>query len=118
MIEELIARVFATRNAAHIEHWRTKSIAQHEALGAFYSDLIGSVDSLVEAHQGVFDLVSIGALDKQPKVPNIITHLEDDLLWIGKNRQKITQGLPAIDNILQCIEGVYLTALYKLKHLS
>lgn len=27
MIEELITRIFATRNAAHLEHWRTKSFS-------------------------------------------------------------------------------------------
>lgn len=35
MLEELIMRVFAARNAAHLEHWRTKSYAQHVALGSF-----------------------------------------------------------------------------------
>ena len=118
MIEELIARVFAARNAAHLEHWRTKSYAAHVALGSFYADIVGSVDSIVEAHQGVFELVAVGALDKQPKVANIITHLEEDLVWIGKNRAKIANGLPAIDNLLQGLEGVYMSTLYKLKRLS
>lgn len=118
MIEDLIARVFATRNAAHLEHWRTKSFSQHEALGDLYDGLISGLDSLVEAYQGVFDLVSVGALDKQPKVPNIITHLEEDLVWINKNRKGICNSLPAIDNILQDLESVYMKALYKLKHLN
>lgn len=118
MMEELISRVFATRNAAHLEHWRTKSFAQHEALGDLYDGLISTVDSLVEAYQGVFDLVSVGALDKQPKVQNMVAHLEEDLVWINKNRKSICGGLPAIDNILQELERVYMKALYKLKHLS
>ena len=118
MIEDLIARVFATRNASHLEHWRTKSFAQHEALGDLYDGLISGIDLLVEAYQGVFDLVSVGALDKQPKVQNIVAHLEEDLVWINKNRKAICNGLPAIDNILQDLEGVYLKALYKLKHLN
>lgn len=118
MIEELISRVFATRNAAHLEHWRTKSIAAHEALGEFYDAIIGSVDPIVEAHQGVFELVSVGDLSKQPKVGNIISHLEDDLVWINKNRKAITSGLPAIDNLLQGLEGDYMHVLYKLKRLS
>ena len=118
MIEDLIARVFATRNAAHLEHWRTKSFAQHEALGDLYDGLISGLDSLVEAYQGVFDPVSVGALDKQPKVPNIITHLEEDLVWINKNRKSICNGLPALENILQDLEGVYLKSLYKMKHLN
>lgn len=118
MIEELIARVFATRNAAHLEHWRTKSIAAHEALGEFYDAIIGSVDPIVEAHQGVFELVDVGAIDKQAPVKDIIKLMEDDLVWINKNRKQITNGLAAIDNLLQGLEGDYMSALYKLKHLS
>lgn len=118
MIEELISRVFATRNASHLEHWRTKSFAQHMALGDFYDSIIESIDSIVEAHQGVFELVQIGALEKQPKVSNIITHLEDDLVWINKNRKSITSNLPAIDNLLQELEDEYMKVLYKLKRLS
>lgn len=118
MIEELIARIFATRNAAHIEHWRTKSYAQHMALGSFYDDLISDIDSIVEAHQGAFGLVSIGVLDKQPKISNIVTHLEDDMEWIAKNRMKICGGIPAIDNLIQGLEDSYLSTLYKLKNLA
>lgn len=118
MIEKLIDRVFATRNAAHLEHWRTKSFSKHEALGDLYDGVIAGIDSLVEAYQGVFDLVSVGSLDKQPRISDIIAHLEEDLVWIGKNRKTICNGLPAIDNILQELERVYMKALYKLKHLS
>jgi len=118
MIEDLVERVFATRNAVHLEHWRTKSFAAHKALGSLYDDLIEGVDSVVETHQGVFDLIKVGALEKQPNVTDIIPHLEEDLVWINKNRKAITSWLPAIDNLLQELEDSYMRALYKLKHLS
>lgn len=118
MMEELIARVFCTRNAAHLEHWRTKSYAQHVALCDFYKGIINALDEVVEAHQGVFSLVRVGELPAQPKVQNIVDHLEDDLVFIQKHRAKITGGIAAIDNLLQGLEGVYMTALYKLKNLS
>lgn len=118
MIEELIERTFATRNATHLEHWRTKDFAAHDALGIFYDALLDTLDPIVEAHQGVFKLVAVGDMDKQPKVTNIIDRLEEDLVWINKNRKSITSGLPAIDNMLQTLEGTYMSALYKLKRLS
>jgi hypothetical protein len=118
MIEELIARVFAARNAAHLQHWRTKSYSQHIALGEFYDSVIDGIDSIVEAYQGVFELVSVGSLPEQKKQTDIISLLEDDLLWISKNRAKLCKGLPAIDNLLQGLEDSYLKALYKLKNLS
>lgn len=60
MIDELISRVFASRNATHIEHWRTKSYAAHIALGEFYDGVIDNIDGIVEAYQGAFDLVKSG----------------------------------------------------------
>ena len=40
MIETLIERLFHARNAAHIAHWKTKSYAEHKALGHYYEDVI------------------------------------------------------------------------------
>jgi hypothetical protein len=117
MIEELIARVFASRNAAHLAHWKTKSFSQHMALNEFYDDVLDAIDKLVEAHQGAFDL--IGDVELAPaKVKDIIAHLEEDMVWINENRGKVTNKLPALDNILQELEGVYLKALYKLRNLK
>lgn len=118
MIEELVAKVFATRNAAHIEHWRIKSGYNHETLGTFYEDVIENLDSVVEANIAIFGQVSIGSLPAQPKVSDIVSHLEDDLVWIGKNRKDLGGKVPAIDNLLQGLEDVYITALFKLKNLS
>ena len=118
MIEELIARVFATRNAAHLEHWRTKSFSQHSALGEFYESIIDLIDSLVEAHQGLSGLVQVDSLPEQTRIKNIKTRLEDDLEWIASNRVKITNKVPALDNLLQDLEGQYFQTLYKLNHLS
>ena len=117
MIEDLVARVFATRNAAHLAHWKTHSFAQHSALGAFYDDVIENIDKLIEAHQGAFDL--IGKVDVQPvSEKDMVALLEDDMLFIGKNRVALCRKLPALDNILQELEGTYLTALYKLRNLK
>lgn len=118
MIEELIIRTFATRNATHLEHWRTKSFAAHSALGSFYDSIIEHIDGIVEASQGAFDLVEVEEIPKQKKVDDIVAHLEDDLVWIGENRKKITGGLQAVDNLLQGMEGAYLSTIYKLKNLS
>lgn len=117
MIEQLIARVFATRNASHLAHWKESSGYRHETLAEFYDNLLDVVDKLVEAHQGAFDLV--GDVDLEPvKVKDIIKRLEEDMVWISENRPKITGKLPALDNILQELESVYLKALYKLRNLK
>lgn len=117
MIEKLITLVLASRNAAHLAHWRTKSFSEHMALNEFYDGVLDVLDKLVEAYQGAFDLIGDVELD-QPKVKDIIKHLEEDLVWISENRAKVTGKLQALDNILQELEGVYLKALYKLRNLK
>ena len=58
MIEQLIAKVFSTRNCTHLAHWRTKSYAEHVALGDFYDSVVDLIDNLVECYQGNFGIIS------------------------------------------------------------
>lgn len=46
MIEDLVARVFKTRNQAHLSHWKTKSFAEHQALGGVYLSTIYKLKNL------------------------------------------------------------------------
>jgi hypothetical protein len=39
-IEDLIDKMFESRNDAHIEHWKTKNGEVHRALGSYYDDII------------------------------------------------------------------------------
>lgn len=119
MIEQLISRVFYTRNVAHVQHWRATgegSYARHVALGDFYSDVIDALDSLVEAYQGAFKLVSnIPAPETGPK--DMLKLLEADAGWIEENHEKLCQGNRALANLLDGLSEVYLSAIYKLRNL-
>jgi predicted methyltransferase len=117
MINDLVSRVFNSRNNAHLSHWKTKSYAQHMALGDFYVDTIESIDSLVEAFQGMFDLISVKELPCDV-CKDITQCLEDDLVWFSENRTKITKGSEMVDNLLQELEHIYSKTLYKLHNLS
>lgn len=118
MIEELISRAFKTRNQAHLQHWKTKSYAQHKALGSFYDDLIDTLDKLVEACQGSKGLIGHVDVSSKDESIDIIKMLADDANWISKNRAKIAHNVPALENIVDELVGVYLSTLYKLKNLS
>lgn len=118
MIEELVARIFKTRNQAHLSHWKTKSFAEHEALGSFYDELIDKLDGLVEACQGSKGIIGHVDLSCKDESVDIIKCLTDDANFISKNRSKIAHGVPALENILDEIVALYLTTLYKLKNLS
>lgn len=119
MIEELISRVFYARNVAHAEHWAATGVgayAKHKALGKFYDEVIDSLDALVEAYQGAFELV--GAI-KAPKTKadEILLILVEDAEWIEKNHERICKGNRAVANLIDGVTGVYLTTIYKLRNL-
>lgn len=115
MMTELIARTFATRNAAHLEHFRTKSYAAHMALGEFYESLVGAVDALVEAYQGSSGLVGqVIVIDTEFS----IDHLKEEADWIEVNRDEIADGSDAVANLVDAVTAVYLKAIYKLENLA
>lgn len=121
MIEKLAARVFATRNAAHIAHWSAKgpgSYARHKALGKFYEGLVESIDSIVEAYQG--DRGLIGIIPDVPRVRSdtILEHLTAEAQWIATNRNAIAADQPSIANMVDELHALYLTTIYKLTHLA
>lgn len=118
MIESLIEKCFKTRNQAHLSHWKTKSYAEHQALGSFYDDLIDVLDKLVEACQGSRGIIGHVDLSCKDESIDIVKLLSEDANWISKNRARLGHGVPAIENIVDELVGVYLTTIYKLKNLS
>ena len=116
MIEQLIARAFASRNCAHLTHWKTRSLAEHLATGEFYDEVIDIVDNLVECYQGNFGLIKDVPLSNHQG--DILTCLEADAIWIAENEDEITGEVDALENILQELLGLYLKTIYKLKFLS
>lgn len=120
MIEQLISRVFYARNVAHFQHWTAKgkgSYARHMALGSFYDDIIGALDTLVEAHQAVNGLIgSIPAPDTSHS--DVLPLLKADVDWIEENHGPISMGSRAIDNLIDSVTEVYLSAIYKLENLE
>jgi len=117
MIEDLAARVFASRDAAHRAHWATGSYAAHMALGDFYDGVIDAVDAVVECYQGRFGLIGPFAVEV-PVEPNIILVLERDVAWIEANADTIANGSTAVRNLIDALIEVYRSAIYKLNHLN
>ena len=120
MIEELIAKVFEARNAAHLEHWRTKSYAKHKALGGFYESAIDLIDDLVEAYQGNFGIIGKIKYEEEYDDSKVdcVKCLTEDVTWIAEHRSHIAQDVDALENIVDEITALYLKTLYKLENLS
>ncbi len=117
MIEELVSRVFATRNAAHLRHWSTGSFSEHSALGDFYDDVIDKIDDIVETYQGAFGKIKKPTLGAQ-NIGDVPKHIGEEASWITTNREKISHNVPALENKIDDLADLYLRTYYKLKNLS
>jgi hypothetical protein len=116
-MEDIIGLLFFARNVTHIEHLKTKSYAQHKALGKFYDEVIELADKLAEAYQG--DQGLLGEIPLYAKIPNypIDVFLEKQLATIDELRKTATNR-SAIQNIIDEVVELYLSTLYKLRNLS
>ena len=117
-INELVEKVFTTRNLVHFAHWNTHSFAKHMALNELYEEIVDVVDDIVETYQGEFGLLEeleteCGKLDK-----DIVEIVQADADWIKKERKKIANGSSTIENLLDELTGTYNRVLYKLKNLG
>lgn len=116
-LSQLASRVFATRNAAHLLHWRTRSHAEHFALGKLYEALPGGIDEIVEKHQGLNGLID--DLDVKSividDVDAMIVHISTERAWIQEHRQKIAGGSTTIENLVDELMGHYCQALFDLQ---
>lgn len=117
MIEELASRVFAARDAAHRQHWKTGSYSQHMALGAFYDDVIEDIDSVIECYQGEFGLIGKFSVTLA-EIDSITQYLSDEADWIAANRDALSNGSAAVGNLLDSLVGTYRTTVYKLRFLN
>ncbi len=115
MIEELISRVFATRNIAHLEHWKTKSYSDHVALGDLYDGLIDEIDNIVETYQGFFGLVNIKSIEFV-NTNDVLSHLKEESEWIEVNRDVISNGVNAVANLIDGLSGLYLKIINRLEN--
>ena len=97
-IEELVARVFNDRNAAHLAHWRTGSYAQHVPLGDFYKAIIETIDKIVECFQA-----DLGKISDLPTIPspmndNITQQLMATSKWIEENANSVDFDEDVVDS--------------------
>jgi hypothetical protein len=116
MLNELVSRVFASRNAAHLQHWASKSYAEHQALGEFYDEVIERLDTLVEAHQGRFGLM--GKVEPTTVKGSIVEVLRSDVEWVEEHHTDVCMKVSSIANLIDGVTEVYLTTIYKLENLK
>ena len=115
---KLVGVLFVSRNVAHQMHLKTRSYAQHKALETFYEDIIGLADDFAEQYQGCYqELLDIPFLSAKEEDP--LKYFEDTLKFVHSTRYDVCpKEDTSLQNVIDEIEGLLHSTIYKLKFLS
>lgn len=118
-VADFVGMLFLARDVAHSVHLNTRSFSKHSALNTFYDEIVDFADKFSEAYQGKYGLIGPITLMSAKKTTNIVEFLEDQLEEIHKTRYDVVEKeCTALHNIIDEIEGLYMSTLYKLKYLA
>ena len=116
---DFIGYLFLARDVAHSVHLNTRSFSKHMALNTFYDEIVGLADSLAEVYQGEYGLMGPITLQSAKKTGNIIEFLENQLKELRECRyEAFDKSDTPLQNIIDEIESLYRSTLYKLKFLA
>lgn len=111
---KFIGRLFELRDAAHVEHLRTRSFAAHSALNTLYDDLLDLADGFVESYQGKYGIV---AIDIKPSRPdNFLTFLQEFANYVESSRDVFKDEW--LRNQVDEISSLAYSTIYKLTYLK
>lgn len=117
-MEDLLSVLLHSVTQTHTFHLQTKSFAEHKALNEYYDSVSGIVDTLAEAYQGKYGILNYKNVSKIEQYES----KEQVIEYFGKIIKVIEKTKPIqdafIDNIVQEVETLIYSTLYKLKFLN
>lgn len=117
-ITDIVATLFISREQAHRAHLKTKSYAQHVALGEFYDAVVDLADSFAEVAQGTYGLLP-DIPYKTPLKGAIDDVLEKHLDAIEACKSNFSKPVDGpLLNLIDEMGALYAKTLYKLRNLS
>ena len=116
MIAKLVGILFMSRDYAHRAHLMTDSYAKHKALNSFYEDIVDLADDLAEAAQGKFGKLDIPVIPMKGDINDPIAGIEAHITMVDNLAKKCE--VEFLGNIIQEVQSLYYSTLYKLRDLS
>lgn len=118
-MNEMIATLFLSRDVTHRAHLSTESYAEHMALGSFYEEIITLADSLAEAYQG-YSGKKLGNIPyySNPSTKDTVSTLKLLLKQVQTERKDIAPDYSPIQNIIDEVESLFNSTIYKLTFLK
>lgn len=113
---KLIQCLFHSATNAHLLHLQTKSYSEHVALGDYYNEIVNIADSIAEAYQGKY-----GIITDYPAEYSLPTSPIETLLAVSECifilRAEVSQDTE-IQNLIDEAAALVDATLYKLRFLG
>lgn len=116
-IQQFMGLLFASRDYAHKAHLATESYAEHKALNSFYDGIVDLADSLAESWMGrnekkIGEIPTINVPKGEPLavMKRLLEVVQDTRDFVGQDT--------VLSNIMDEIEQLYSSTIYKLKFLK
>ena len=103
--------------SAHVLHLQARSYSQHEALGGFYSDLPGLVDSVIESYQGRYGIISAYPGGYAVPMGEPLEFLSTVSDYVMESRGAVAAD-SEIQNAIDEIQALLNSTIYKLRFLA
>ena len=116
-IAQFVGLLFASRDYAHKAHLNTDSFAAHMALGDFYDGIIDLADSLAETWMGR-NLQKVGEIPVINPPKGEPEKVMQRLLEVVQDTRDFCSEDTVLSNIVDEIEQLYSSTIYKLKFLK
>lgn len=114
---DFILTLLHSATNAHLLHFKTKSYAQHMALGKFYEEMPGLVDELVESIQGLTGELIEFPSDYYTPAATALEEMQDLKEYVKEGRKMLPNDTE-IQNLVDEIASLVNTTLYKIKFLG
>ena len=111
---KFIGRLFELRDAAHVEHLKTRSFSAHSALNGFYDEILDLADGFVESYQGKYGIIKIDIKPTQPD--NFLAFLEEFAKYVESSREVFKDEY--LKNQVDEIASLAYSTIYKLTYLK
>lgn len=115
-MEAFAQTLLHSATCAHIQHWQTKSYAQHKALQKYYEAMPGLVDDLVETYMGKNGMV--GNFEPEFEIEkDPLKYMRAMQDYVEETRTNLPKD-SEIQNLVDTIMDLINATIYKLENLK
>ena len=115
-IEAFALALLNSATCAHLQHWQTRSYANHKALGKYYEAIPDLVDTLIESYMGKYG--PIGEFEEEFEIEkDPVRYFKALQKYVAENRKHLPKD-SELQNTIDEITNLIDSTLYKLQQLS